>query len=320
MMNIRTILVPIDFSEGAKHALNWAVDLARRFDARLRLLHVMAEYTAEWYGEAEPLPQVEALRSDLEGSARQGLQDLVPDPETTGVYTDVALEHDLNVSSAILEYASDVDANLIVMGTHGRSGIEHALLGSVAEKVVRRATRPVLTVGKSVPDDQSVDRILAPIDFSEPSKKALRAAKEMAALYGARLDLLFVAEERVVPVFRDTGLPGVSLVKMDPEIVKNSAEALSQLSEEVGGPEVELQGHVAHGDVAPRIIDFAESHDVDLIMIATRGLTGLNHFLIGSVTERVVRRAPCPVFTIHAKDEDTEAAAEAAASSEVVSE
>lgn len=313
-MTIRTILVPIDFSEGARHALNWAVDLAQRFDARLQLLHVMAEYAPEWYGEAEPLPQVEALRSDLETSARDGLQKLAPDPETTGVETDVALEHDLNVARAVLTYAANSEADLIVMGTHGRSGIQHILLGSVAEKVVRRAPCPVLTVGENVSEKQTVGRILAPIDFSEPSKQALRTAKEMADLYQARLDLLFVAEERMVPVFRDTGVPGVSLVKMDPEIVKNSARALDELSEEVGGPAVAVQGHVAHGKVASRIVDFAETHDVDLIMMATRGLTGLDHFLIGSVTERVVRRAPCPVFTFHARDEASDAAASEGAS------
>ena len=303
-MRVQTILVPVDFSEGSKRALHWAVDLAKRHDAQLHLLHVMAAYGPEWYGEAEPLPQVDALRNELETDAREGLEAMAPDPDRSGVASKVTVVHDLNVAGAILEETADANADLIVMGTHGRSGIEHALLGSVAEKVVRRAPQMVLTVGKEAAGSPSVERILAPTDFSKPSKQALRTAKQLAATYDAQLDVLFVAEERVVPIFRDTGLPGVSLLKMDPEIVNNAVDAIDHLSDEVGGPEVAVQGHVAKGKVAPRIIDFTESHGVDLIVMATRGLTGLNHFLIGSVAERVVRRAPCPVLTMHAAEEE----------------
>mgnify|MGYP006280426543 CR=1 FL=1 len=305
-MNIKHILVPTDFSPCSRHALDWAVSLAGRTEAHLRLLHILADYDPEWYSEADPEPQVTALRQEIEQDAEEELKAMMPDRAATGVESDIALERDLNVASAIVDHADACDTDLVVIGTHGRGGLSHVLLGSVAEQVVRRARRPVLTVGKDAPEPHKIERILAPIDFSRHSRKALRTAKELAALYDARLDLLFVAEERMVPVFSDTGIPSVNVLKMDPEIVKDSSEALAQLNEDVGGPEVEVQGHVAHGDVAPRITEFADTHDTDMIVIATRGLTGLDHFLIGSVTERVVRKAPCPVFTLHTEGDAEE--------------
>ncbi len=312
-MTIQHILVPTDFSACSRHALDWAVSLASRTEAQLRLLHVLADYDPEWYSEADTEPQVTALRKEIEYDAEEELQAMRPDRAATGVESEVAMERDLNVASAIVDYADACDMDLIVLGTHGRGGLSHVLLGSVAEQVVRRAKRPVLTVGPDAADPHAVERLLVPIDFSRHSRTALRTAKELAHLFDARLDLLFVAEERMVPVFSDTGIPSVNVLKMDPEIVKDSSKALAQLNDDVGGPEVQAQGHVAHGDVAPRIIDFADTHDIDLIVIATRGLTGLNHFLIGSVTERVVRKAPCPVFTLHTEAEGDQAGEEEAA-------
>jgi nucleotide-binding universal stress UspA family protein len=109
---------------------------------------------------------------------------------------------------------------------------------------------------------------------------------------------MFVAEQRTVPTFSDTGLPGIGVVEMDPDIVKNAEEALKQLNENIEGPEVKSAYHVREGNVSRNVIDFAETHGVSLIVMATRGLTGVDRFLLGSNTERIVRVAPCPVLTI----------------------
>lgn len=140
--------------------------------------------------------------------------------------------------------------------------------------------------------------ILAPIDFSDHSRRALNISKEIAARYSARQHLLFVAEKRVLPTFSDTGIPGVGVVEMDPEIVANAETALEELNGNVGGPTVESEYHVMEGDVAQDIVSFAGSNEVNLIVMATRGLTGLDRFVLGSNTERVVRAAPCPVLTV----------------------
>jgi nucleotide-binding universal stress UspA family protein len=168
-----------------------------------------------------------------------------------------------------------------------------------------------MTVREEVPwmgDEEEVtyQDVLAPIDFSDHSKDALGAAKTFASAYQARLHLLFVAEQRTVPTFSDTGIPGVGVVEMDPEIVKNAERALEQLDENVGGPEVQSAYHVREGNVSRDIVDFAETSGVDLIVMSTRGLTGVSRFLLGSNTERIVRVAPCPVLTIPTEPDDGE--------------
>jgi nucleotide-binding universal stress UspA family protein len=160
-----------------------------------------------------------------------------------------------------------------------------------------------MTVREEVPwagEEEAVgfEDILAPIDFSDHSRDALRVSKVFSNQYEARLHLLFVAEKRMVPTFSDTGLPGVGVVEMDPEIVKNAEKALQQLDENIGGPAVQSAYHVQEGNVSENVIDFAETHGVDLIVMATRGLTGVDRFLMGSNTERIVRVAPCPVLTL----------------------
>lgn len=299
-MKIRHILVPTDFSPAAQHALHWALRFAQKHDARLHLLHVLAEYDGEWFGPEDGMPRGDEVRMQVEREVREELERITPGVETSGVYTEHEIRYSLDVADTILEAADDVEADLIVTGTHGRKGLSHVILGSVAEKVVRRARRPVLTVGTEAPDQPAIRRVLAPVDFSEPSKQALRLAKDVTASYGAQLDLLFVAEERTVPVFSDTGIPRLNTLRMDPEIVEDSGRALAQLNDSIGGPQVTAHSHVVEGDVAEQIVGFAKEHGADLVVLATRGLSGLNRLLIGSVTQRVVRTAPCPVLTYNA--------------------
>lgn len=256
-MEIQHILVPTDFSPAAQHAVHWARRFAQTHDATLHLLHVMAEYSPEWFGSEETMPQVGQVQEQLEDEARDGLERIASAVQKTGIQTQREIRYSLDVADTVLEYADEIDAGLIVTGTHGRKGLSHVILGSVAEKVVRRAHRPVLTVGTEAPDQPAIQRVLSPVDFSEPSKQALRLAKEMAAMYEAHLDLLFVAEERTIPVFSDTGIPRLNTLKMDPEIVKDSARALEQLNSGVGGPDVQAHGHVAEGDVPKQIVHFA---------------------------------------------------------------
>lgn len=302
-MEINRILVPTDFSSAARHAQQWALRFARAHGATLHLLHVVAEYDPDWFGEGDTAIPVNQMQENRHQEAKEGLARLAPDPEAAGVQVQQEVRHGMDVADAILAVADEIDADLIVTGTHGREGLAHVILGSVAEKVIRRARRPVLTVGTEAAAEPSIQRVLAPVDFSGPSKHAVRLAKEVTATYGARLDLLFVAEERTVPVFSDTGIPRLNRLKMDPEIVKDSSRALEQLSDNVKGPDVPAHGHVAEGDVSKQIVRFAETHDVDLIVMATRGLSGLNRFLLGSVTQRVVRAAPCPVLTINVHED-----------------
>ncbi len=311
-MTSRHILVPTDFSPSAEAALDHAVSLADRFGATLHLLHVVHETNTDLYGLGDAEVHIDRLRKEAESTAQDRLAELAPDMAAREVHTAVARHPDGDVVGAIEEYVRESAIDLVVMGTHGRRGLGRLVLGSVANRLVRRGVAPVLTVRKRhkdamASDPVAYDSILAPIDFSDHSKRALRLSKEVAAQYGAIQYLLFVAEKRVLPTFSDTGIPGVGVVEMDPEIVANAEQALDELDASVGGPEVDSAYHVEEGDVAQTIVDFAEARETDLIVMATRGLTGIDRFVLGSNTERVMRTAPCPVLTVPAtSDEDSE--------------
>lgn len=303
-MTFRNILTPTDFSASADAALGHAVQFADRFDATLHLLHAVNELDAAWYGLSEAGGGAPRLQKRIQSEAQDRLYELIPRSAKLDVRTEVAQQLNFEVADAIEDYVAEHAVDLVVMGTHGRRGIGRLVLGSVANKLIRRSSCPVVTVQE---DEEEAHRereryreLLAPIDFSEHSHRALRLSKEIAARYDARLHLLFVAEKRVVPTFSDTGIPGVGVVEMDPDIVENAEGALEELNENVGGPEVESAYHVRKGDVAQDIVNFAETHETDLIVMATRGLTGLTRFMLGSNTERVVRVAPCPVLTVPA--------------------
>jgi nucleotide-binding universal stress UspA family protein len=308
-MNVDNVLIPTDFSACADHALTHALEVADRFDARLHILHVVNELDPDWYGIADAQERAVKLREQIREEARERLEEMAPDRE---IDTTISLQLSFDVADTIYEYVDEREIDLVVMGTHGRQGLDRLMLGNVAHKIVRHAPCPVMTVREEVPwtgeEDVSYQDVLAPIDFSDHSRAALKASKTFASAYQARLHLLFVAEKRTVPTFSDTGIPGVGVVEMDPEIVANAEKALEQLNESAGGPEVESRYHVREGNVSSDIVDFSETHGVDLIVMATRGLTGVSRFLIGSNTERIVRVAPCPVLTIPTEAaEDTEA-------------
>jgi len=302
-MEIDNILIPTDFSDCADHALTQAVDLADRFGATLHILHVVNELDPDWYGITDAQERAIQLREQIREKARRRLRELAPNDPDVNVTTEVSLQLSFDVAATINEYVDERSIDLVVMGTHGRRGLERLMLGNVADKLIRHAPCPVITVNEQAPwvaeaNDVAIQDVLAPVDFSEPSKQAVRVAKIFAAAYGARLHLLFVAEKRAVPTFSDTGIPGVGVVEMDPEIVANAEKGLRQLFEGLGGPEVAAEFHVQEGRVAQEVVDFAETRGIDLVVMATRGLTGVNRFLLGSNTERIVRVAPCPVLTL----------------------
>ena len=145
MIDLNRILLPTDFSEYAKAAQNYAVDLAKKFGAELHLLHVSVDMLAM---VPEPgmnfLPPGDYLR-DMQKAAKEALSQILPGDTCDGV----KIVRDVRLGSPFVEivrYAKDTDIDLIVIGTHGRTGLAHALMGSTAEKVVRKAPCPVLTV------------------------------------------------------------------------------------------------------------------------------------------------------------------------------
>jgi nucleotide-binding universal stress UspA family protein len=297
MLTLNKVLVASDFTPSSLPALRYGLDLAARTGAALHLVHVevylgdpytMATWSDELVGQARA-----ELQRMLEEVAEAQSIDLHRVPAETVVL------RDLSAAGAITRYAGEQAIDVVVMGTHGRRGLRHLLLGSVAEEVVRQSPCPVLTVPETMTTGRLGEgalRILVPVDFSTHAKEALRSAKALATLTGAQLDLLHVVEEVMHPAFYNTG--AISVYDVQPDIEEKARYHLKRIDEETGPATLPVHYAVQSGYAAAEITDYAKANGIDLIVMATHGLTGLAHFFMGSVAEKVVRTAPCPVFVV----------------------
>lgn len=285
MLQVHTILVPCDFSSSSKRAVHVALELAERVGAAVHLLFAEVLHADAQASGDDPQ---ETLKQRL-------LQDLDPHVPVEPVVT-----RNVAAAPAIVAYAEEHPVDLIVMGTHGRRGISRMLLGSTAEEVVRTAPCPVLTIrGREDTAPEAgiaVERILVPVDFSRHAREALGHARALAGLFGARIDLLHVVEEQLHPAFYNIQVQ--SIYDLVPDLDQKAEAEMRRFFEETPGPDVEAAYHVRKGQAARQITVFAEEEGISLIVMSTHGLRGLEHFLIGSVAEKVVRRAPCPVLTL----------------------
>lgn len=169
------------------------------------------------------------------------------------------------------------------------------LFGSVTEEVVRHAPCPTVTVraDADVEPSRAVRRVLVPVDCSDASDAAVQHGKELAQTYGAEIDLLHVVEEPSYPFAYGPDLASFPTR----EVVERVEEQLAEIArEEIGYEHVMVQA--ATGSSSSEILNYVKEHDVDLVVMATHGRTGLDHILLGSVAERVLRQSPVPVFTV----------------------
>lgn len=146
----------------------------------------------------------------------------------------------------------------------------------------------------------NIKNVLVPIDFSEHSTQALAHARELSAAHNSEMHLLHIVEEAAFPSFYKMGEE--ALYGETTSLRDRALDALSQCIE-TDGPHVEegVGFHVEEGHPGEEIVKYAQEHDTDLIVISTHGLTGLERVLMGSVAQKVVREAPCPVFVVKAR-------------------
>ena len=146
MIAIKNILVPTDFGEASDAALTYGRELASRFGATLHVLHVANNIYLNAFGAESYAVMAPRMQADLEANARKELDELLIDSDKSGPPTTRAILTSSTPAYAIVDYAHDKHIDLIVMGTHGRGPLAHMIMGSVAERVVRTASCPVLTV------------------------------------------------------------------------------------------------------------------------------------------------------------------------------
>jgi nucleotide-binding universal stress UspA family protein len=297
MLSIRRILFPTDFSRCAGQAMDHALFLADDFAAELHMLHavVFAELVPEVAEQGFASAQELLDRFDEIGRSQLGR--LAAEAASPSVDVRQVQRRGYSASAVILDYAREIHADLIVLGTHGRRGATRLLLGSVAEGVLRHAPCPVLTLREQRESRplSAPPSLLVPVDFSHHSGPALATAVELAGRYRAKLQLLHVLELPPLPTFYGP-LPDPATTERMHELAL--AELRSLALETVGAAGPAWEATVLEGRAADTIVRFAGEHASGMIVLPTHGRSGLDRLLLGSTSERVLRMADCPVLTL----------------------
>jgi nucleotide-binding universal stress UspA family protein len=294
MREIHRILCPIDLSDISRHAIDHATVLARWYQARITVLHVCNPVVipATDFALAGAYVPVVLTDEELEEARKQAAA-------CFSHVRDVDVEVVVRTGAPavqILAVANSLPADLIVIGTHGAGGFEHLLLGSVAEKVLRRSTCPVMTVPPQARTTSELPfkRIVCPTDFSEPSLAALEFALSLAKQGDAELTLLHVFEWTEEPL---TSRP-IATPEYRQTLEAEAAARLKTLVPVDVGQWCRPTTRLAHGKAYRAILSAAADDKCDLIVMGVHGRNALDLMLFGSTTNQVVRRATCPVLTL----------------------
>jgi len=270
------ILAAVDESEASRAAVRFGAILTKALGGRLTLVHVRSR--SEESTDAQAL-----LRSAQADAAKWGA-------ETATGRVEVGAPVD-----AILRVGRKIGTDMLVVGTHGRAGVARLFLGSVAEALTKRAPWPVGVVRKLDDSSAGMGPLLAPTDFSEGASHAIRAAALLARRLGTRLVLLHVLSE----VVADKGDDDPKAVQRATLALRRDAESkLQSVIETLGLESGQVNSSLVTGVDAVGIVHAARAIHAGCIVMGTRGLTGLPRALLGSVTDQVLRHAPCPVVVV----------------------
>jgi nucleotide-binding universal stress UspA family protein len=303
MLTFQRILCPIDFSESSRNALMYAKALSSWYDAPLSVLHVCVDLPV--IEMASPFGHSAATAVVLEQAQLAERRHAVHRFVTTEIGeqgADIVVREGTDAKTEILSEAAACGASLIVMGTHGRSGLDHVLLGSVTERVVRKAPCPILVVP---PHAESVDgapspifkRIVCAMDFSPSSMLALNCALQFAQEADARLTLLHAIEFPLA--LREIAFS--TDVDVDRQHAAAEAEYLRRLRALVPAPAriyCTVTTRVNEGKPAREIERVAVAEHADLIVMGIQGRGAVDLLVFGSNTNAVIRHATCPVLVV----------------------
>ncbi len=293
----KKILVPLDGSKLAEQALPTALKLATAVGGQIILMRVPQYHEvmtmASVGGEMPPV----ALSGDDSHEAEAYLNEvaLFHNRETVHLVTRLG---DGDPASAIVDIAAAEEVDLIVMSTHGRAGLARWALGSVAEKVLRAATVPVVILR----DDQPIEQILVTLDGSDLAATALEPALRLAQALEAKVTLLRVqpyesyANRLEIDEYMrfEYGLDK-NLEDLTRERIRWYMEDMLDKQAHFGVP---LQYAIVMGFAADEILAYAEKEGLDLIVMSTHGRTGLSRWVYGSVTEKVLRGTTCGMMVV----------------------
>ncbi|QIO24610.1 universal stress protein [Haloarcula sp. JP-L23] len=286
-----TILVPTDGSDVATAAADAAITLADRFDATLHVIHVLEPFEL-------PPDVVDEDAGALAHSGEAAIADIVETATAAGAETtSTVIDTSGQIHENIIAYAGKHDVDCIVMGTYGRTGLDRFVLGSVAEQTLRESPIPVLTVHEETKIG-AFDSVLVPTDGSDSSRVAADDAIEFALSTGAALHIVHVVDVGVVP-------DGVNVGQVMAALEDAGERAIDDVISTAQNAGVStIEASLMNGRPHRAITDYAADNEVACIVMGTHGRTGIDRYLLGSVTERVVRLSEVPVLTVKGADSE----------------
>ena len=292
-MMIKKILCAIDRSPSSLQAFGYALALARWQSARLNLLEVIEEAPPPGVNRA---PTSDGVPNETRTTLERDLRRVLTARRASDVKVEISLRNG-NVVQEILAQAKTSRPDLMVIGSHGRGGIQRLVLGSVAEKVLRLATCPVLTVRRGVRlvrrSRSPFATILCPTDFSAAANKAVAYAKRLAQEADAKLILMTAVEWP----FGDEVTSG-AVAELQKSIASNASDALTRLLPRPASNGPRAQAIVAVGKASAAIVKVARARSVDLIVMGVSGRGALDVAILGSTTHHVIREGTWPVLTV----------------------
>ena len=286
-LNLQRILVPVDFSGSSELALRYATAFAARFGGKIALVHVIE--SGRLVGE---LSESDTGMTEIPRRVEEQLCMLAKRSGEPALFDKVEVRtgrpfHEIG------QAASGLGSGVIVIATHGYTGLDYLLLGGTAERVIRHAPCPVLVVRGQNGRAPEPKKILVPVDFSPASLDGLRYALALARPFGATLTALHVIEP-LGPMARLE----VDVDAHERKLRKGVRLRLEELHLEVDEPAGAFDTLFREGTSYDEIVGMAQRRDFDLIVMASLGRSGLVDMLLGSTAERVVRHAPCPVLVV----------------------
>ncbi len=299
MVEIKLIVCPVDFSEFSIRAYHHALSLAEHYRAKLVAQHIVELWRYPYADYAATAGDYEKFCGALREGGKEQLQEFVKNHPNNEIQPELVVQQG-TAPDCILSFAQAQKADLIVMGTHGRRGYDRLVLGSVTNRVMRRAPCPVLTICKPPHESVSTNmaaaeerhhvhhlsRILYCTDFSADSERALTYAISATTEYDAELTLLHVLHEATSPAKTE-------------QAVATATEQLDKLIPPEGRNALKISKAVRIGKPYEQIIQFALEAKIDLVTMGVRGRGALDLAVFGSTTYRVLQLGPCPVLAVH---------------------
>ena len=290
---IKNILCAIDHSPSSLQALGYAITVARWNGARLNLLEVVETPAARI---VDRTPKHRSLPKETRRGVEDDLNRVLVSRRTSDLKIEVFVRLG-NVVQEILAQAKASRPDLLVIGSHGRGGVQRLVLGSVAERILRLATCPVLTVRRGVNRARRrvspFETILCATDFSAPANKAVVYAKRLAEEADARLILMSAVEWPF-----GEAVMSAPVAQLRKNIESRAREALARLLPRSGSAKLPAEPIVTIGKPSAAIVKLARARSVDLIVMGVSGHAALDMALLGSTTHHVIREAASPVLTV----------------------